>query len=348
MSKLSDLTPDRIKELEVLITAIDKKHGKDSIQILGSGNAPAAMDRLSSGIPSLDNVLGGGYPRGRIIEIIGPESSGKTTLTLEAIAQAQKENLICAIIDVEHALDLQYAQNLGVNTDTLLLSQPDTAEEALDIVDMLISSGLVDVVVVDSVAALVPKKELDGEVGDSSIGVQARLMSQSMRKFAGPVSKNNVVLFFINQIRYKIGVMFGNPETTSGGNALKYFASIRLDVRKTSSVKEGEDSVANLVRVKCIKNKTARPYRETELTIRFGTGVDKKIDLLRICVESGLVQKTGAWYSYEGTRLGQGEANSAIALSEYPEEELKKIRKKLTTPSLATELEQATIKLIED
>jgi recombination protein RecA len=336
------ITPEKLKQIDALKTSIDKKYGQDSIQILGQGNEVSNMVRVSSGIASLDLAIGGGWPRGRIIEIYGPESSGKTTATLEAIAEAQKLGHICAIIDVEHALDLAYASNLGVNVEDLILSQPDTAEEALDIVEMLVSSGVVQLIVVDSVAALVPKKELEGEMGDSTIGLQARLMGQALRKLVGQVHRNNVTLFFINQLRMKIGIMFGNPETTAGGNALKFYASIRLDIRKTGQVKDGEESVANEVKIKVVKNKTAPPYRECNLILRYGTGVDKNMDLLRMCVENKIVDKSGAWYSYEGVRLGQGEANSAKALSEYPEEELTKIRNKLkpTTMKNLVDLEK--------
>jgi recombination protein RecA len=336
------ITPEKLKQIDALKTSIDKKYGLDSIQILGQGNEVSNMVRVSSGIASLDAVIGGGWPRGRIIEIYGPESSGKTTATLEAIAEAQKLDHICAIVDVEHALDLTYASNLGVNVEDLILSQPDTAEEALDIVEMLVSSGVVQLIVVDSVAALVPKKELEGEMGDITIGLQARLMGQALRKLVGQVHRNNVTLFFINQLRMKIGVMFGNPETTSGGNALKFYASIRLDIRKTGQVKDGEESVANEVRVKVVKNKTAPPYKECNLILRYGTGVDKDMDLLRMCVENKIVDKSGAWYSYEGVRLGQGEANSAKALAEYPEEELTKIKNKLkpTTMKNLVDLEK--------
>lgn len=312
---MSSLTPEIIKQIEILKQGIDKKYGENSLRILG-GDEVSSIPRLPTGAASLDQASGGGWPWGRIIEIIGPESSGKTTLTLEAIAQAQKQGKVCAFIDAEHALDVVYAKNLGVIVEDLLISQPDTAEEALDVVDMLSSSGTVNLIVVDSVAALVPKKELEGEMGDSSIGVQARLMSQAMRKLTGQVSRNNVLLFFINQIRYKIGVMFGNPETTSGGNALKFYASIRCDVRRTGTQKDGEDAVANETRVKFIKNKVAPPYKQAEFIIRFGTGIDKFVDLLRVAVKSKIVQRSGAWYSYKDTRLGQGERNAALFLEE--------------------------------
>lgn len=313
---MSGLDEEKQKQFQVLKTAIDKKYGDNSIRILG-GAEVSRMPRVSSGVAGIDDAIGGGWPWGRIVEIYGPESSGKTTLTLEAIAQAQREGKVCAFIDAEHALDMVYAENLGVDIDSLIISQPDTAEEALDILEMLVNSGTVDLLVIDSVAALVPKKELEGEMGDSHVGLHARLMSQALRKITGAAARNNVLIFFINQIRYKIGVMFGNPETTSGGNALKFYASIRVDVRRIGQEKDGEEAVANKTRVKIPKNKTAPPYRSCEFLIKYGEGVDKMADLLTVAVKKGIVDKSGAWYSYEGTRIGQGAANSATYLKEH-------------------------------
>lgn len=313
-----ELTEDQLKQIGLLKGGIDKKYGKNTLRILG-GDEVSRVPRLPSGSISIDLATGGGYPRGRVVEVFGPESSGKTTCALHAIAEAQKQGQVCAFIDAEHALDVTYAANLGVDVKSLLICQPDTAEEALDIVDMLSGSGSVDVIVVDSVAALVPQKELEGEVGDSVVGLQARLMGQALRKVTGQVHKNNVVLFFINQIRHKIGVMFGSPETTSGGNALKFYASVRLDVRRTGKVKDGEDAVANQTRVTVVKNKVAPPYKTAEFLIRFGTGIDQNVDTIRVAVKAGIVKKKGAWYAYKDENMAQGEANAALFLEENPD-----------------------------
>jgi len=313
-----EFTKEQSDNLELMLAGVNKKYGKNTLRTLG-GDEVVDIPRLTTGVASLDEGSGGGWPWGRIIEIYGPESSGKTTLTLEAIAQAQKQGKVCAFVDVEHALDVVYAQNLGVNVETLLICQPDTAEEALDIVEIMSNSGTVDLIVVDSVAALVPKKELEGEMGDHVVGLQSRLMSQAMRKLTGAVYRNNVLLFFINQIRHKIGVMFGSPETTSGGNALKFYASIRCDIRRLKQVKDGDTSVANETRVKFVKNKVAPPYATSEFVIRFGTGIDKMTDLLRIAVKHKHIKKSGSWFSYKDENIGQGEPNASKFLEENEE-----------------------------
>lgn len=309
------LTEEKLKAFEILKGGLEKKHGKGVIRLLG-GDEVSAMARRSSGIASVDLAIGGGYPRGRFVEIYGPESSGKTTLTLHAIAEAQAAGDVCAFVDAEHAFDIEYAKALGVNVDQLIINQPNTAEEALDIVEELANSKLVDLIVVDSVAALVPTVELEGEMTDSNMGVHARLMSKACRKITGPASRNNVTIIWINQIRMKIGVMFGNPETTTGGNALKFYASVRLDVRKRNQIKDGDVVVATETEVKVVKNKTAPPYRVANFTIEFGKGVDKYVDLLRMASDAKIIEKSGAWYSYKGSRIGQGEKNSALFLKE--------------------------------
>jgi recombination protein RecA len=309
---------NRGKALELAIASIEKSYGKGSIMRLGEG-AIVPIEVTPSGSISLDLALGvGGYPRGRIIEVYGPESSGKTTLTLHAIAECQKAGGVAAFIDAEHALDVGYARKLGVNTEELLVSQPDYGEQALEIADTLVRSGAVDMIVVDSVAALVPKAEIEGEMGDSHVGLQARLMSQALRKLTGNVHRSNVSLFFINQIRMKIGVMFGSPETTTGGNALKFYASMRLDIRRVGAIKIGEQSVGNRTRVKVVKNKLAPPFTECEFDVLFGEGISKSGDIIDLAVADNILEKSGAWISYGGERVGQGRENARNYLLERP------------------------------
>src|SRR3989440_5349765 len=302
---------ERARALEQTLGQIEKQFGKGSILRLGAKDAIVPVSVISTGSISLDAALGiGGFPRGRVSEIFGPESSGKTTIALQVIAEAQKKGGMAAFIDVEHALDPIYAKRLGVDVDNLLVSQPDYAEQALEITGALISSGSIDVLVVDSVAALVPKSELDGEMGDSHMGVQARLMSQAMRKLTGNVSKSNTCLIFINQIREKIGVMFGNPETTTGGRALKFYSSVRADIRRIAAIKDGEVVTGNRTKIKIVKNKMAPPFREAEFDIIYGEGISKEGDLIDLGVAQNLVEKSGAWYSYKGERIGQGRENA--------------------------------------
>lgn len=302
---------ERSRTLGLTLGQIEKQFGKGSIVRLGSKEAIVPVSVISSGSISLDYALGvGGFPRGRIVEIFGPESSGKTTVALQVVAEAQKAGGMAAFIDVEHALDPIYARKLGVDVDNLLVSQPDYAEQALEITNALVASGSIDVLVVDSVAALVPKAELDGEMGDSHMGVQARLMSQAMRKLTGNVSKSNTCLMFINQIREKIGVMFGNPETTTGGRALKFYSSVRADIRRIAAIKEGETVVGNRTKVKIVKNKVAPPFREAEFDIIYGEGISREGDLIDLGVAQNLVDKSGSWYSYKGDRIGQGRENA--------------------------------------
>ncbi len=310
---------DREKALELAFTQIEKQFGKGSIMKLGQAASLKGISTISTGSISLDHALGvGGVPRGRIIEIYGPEASGKTSLTLHIIAEAQKVGGIAAFIDAEHALDPEYASNLGINLDDLLLSQPDTGEQALEIAEVLVRSGAVDVIVIDSVAALVPKSELDGDMGDSHMGLQARLMSQAMRKLAGMVNKSQTCLIFINQIRMKIGVVFGNPETTTGGNALKFYSSIRMDIRRIAALKDGESIVGNRTRVKVVKNKVAPPFRQVEFDIIYGKGISKIGDLLDLGVTHNIIAKSGTWFSYKEERIGQGRENSKKFLMENP------------------------------
>ncbi len=327
---------DREKALELAFSQIEKQYGKGSIMKLGKAESQKDIPVISTGSISLDNALGvGGVPRGRIVEIYGPEGSGKTSLTLHIIAEAQKAGGVAAFLDAEHALDPRYASALGVDLDNLLLSQPDTGEQTLEIAEVLIRSGAVDVIVVDSVAALVPKAELDGDMGDSHMGLQARLMSQAMRKLAGVISKSNTCLIFINQIRMKIGVMFGNPETTTGGNALKFYASVRMDIRRIAALKDGDKVIGNRTRVKIVKNKVAPPFRDCEFDIRYGIGISKTSDLLDQAVNHDIVAKSGTWFSYNETRIGQGRENSRKFLDEHPEiysEIETKLRKKLGLP----------------
>jgi recombination protein RecA len=311
---------ERARALSLTLGQIEKQFGKGSILRLGAKEAIVPVSVISSGSISLDAALGvGGFPRGRIIEIFGPESSGKTTVALHVVASAQKGGGMAAFIDVEHALDPAYAKNLGVDVDNLLVSQPDYAEQALEIASALISSGSVDVLVIDSVAALVPKAELDGEMGEAYVGVQARLMSQALRKLTGIVSKSNTCLIFINQIREKIGVMFGNPETTSGGRALKFYSTIRADIRRIAAIKEGDAHTGNRTRVKIVKNKVAAPFREAEFDIMYGQGISREGDLIDLGAVQNVVEKSGSWYSYKGERIGQGRENARQFLRDNPD-----------------------------
>jgi recombination protein RecA len=310
---------ERFKALAQAIGAIEKQFGPGSIMRMGQDGEVPAVAVIPSGSLGLDQALGvGGYPRGRVVEIFGPESSGKTTLALHAIAEAQRQGGVAAFIDAEHALDVGYARRLGVDVAELLVSQPDTGEQALEIVEQLVRSGACDLVVVDSVAALVPKAEIEGEMGDAHMGVQARLMSQAMRKLTGIVSRNQSTVVFINQIRMKIGVVFGNPETTTGGHALKFYASLRLDIRRIGQLKEGEAVVGNRTRVKVVKNKVAPPFREAEFDIRYGTGIDRCAEAVDLGTERGLVEKQGAWFALDGERIGQGRERAAAFLRENP------------------------------
>jgi recombination protein RecA len=313
--------PEKEKAIELAVSSIEKAFGKGSIMRLGNEEAMVKdVQAVSSGSVSLDIALGvGGFPRGRIIEIYGPESSGKTTLALHAIAEAQKAGGICAFIDAEHALDVGYARKLGVRTDDLLISQPDSGEQALEITETLVRSGAVDVLVVDSVAALVPKAELEGEMGDAHMGVQARLMSQALRKLTGTISKSQTIVVFINQIRMKIGVMFGNPETTTGGNALKFYATQRIDIRRIGAIKDGEQVIGNRTRVKVVKNKVAPPFKEVEFDIMYGRGISREGDVLDLASNENIVDKSGAWFSFGGERIGQGREQAKSFLREHPE-----------------------------
>ncbi len=312
--------PERQKALDAALSQIERAFGKGSVMKLGAQQGVAETEVISTGSLGLDIALGiGGLPRGRIIEIYGPESSGKTTLALHAIAQAQKSGGTCAFVDAEHALDPAYARKLGVNIDELLISQPDAGEQALEIADTLVRSGAIDVLVVDSVAALVPRAELEGEMGDSHMGLHARLMSQALRKLTGSISKSKCMVIFINQIRMKIGVMFGNPETTTGGNALKFYASVRLDIRRIGSIKDRDTVVGNQTRVKVVKNKMAPPFRVVEFDIMYGEGVSKVGELIDLGSQAGVVEKSGAWFSYDGQRIGQGRENAKQFLRDNPE-----------------------------
>jgi recombination protein RecA len=307
------------KAVELAVSQIERQYGKGSIMRLGEDSMPGAMPVISTGSLALDLALGvGGLPKGRVVEIFGPESSGKTTLALHVVAEAQKQGGVSAFIDAEHALDVHYAKRLGVKTDDLLISQPDTGEQALEITDILVRSGAVDVIVIDSVAALVPKAEIEGEMGDAHMGLQARLMSQALRKLTATISKSNTIVVFVNQIRMKIGVMFGNPETTSGGNALKFYSSVRLDVRRIASIKQGQDVVGNRTKVRVVKNKVAPPFKEVEFDLIYGEGISREGDIIDLAVEKNLVEKSGTWYAYHDQRIGQGRENAKQFLKENP------------------------------
>jgi recombination protein RecA len=327
---------NRKKALVAALGQIEKQFGKGSVMRLGDADAQYDVETVSTGSLGLDIALGvGGLPRGRVVEIYGPASSGKTTLTLQVIAEAQRVGGTAAFIDAEHALDPVYAEKLGVNVQDLLVSQPDTGEQALEITDMLVRSSAVDIIVIDSVAALTPKAEIEGEMGDTHVGLQARLMSQALRKLTGNIKRSNTVVIFINQIRMKIGVMFGNPETTTGGNALKFYASVRLDIRRIGALKNGEEVIGNQTRVKVVKNKVAPPFREAEFEIMYGAGISRNGEIIDIGVLQGFVEKSGSWYSYNGERIGQGKENARSFLEQHPEiaRDIEgKIREKLLKP----------------
>ena len=315
--KLKESSEDKLKALEMAIGQIEKSFGKGSVMKLGQNESVVDIEAISSGSLSLDIALGiGGFPKGRIVEIYGPESSGKTTLALHVLAEAQKNGGTCAFIDAEHALDTIYAKKLGVNVDELVISQPDAGEQALEITDTLVRSGAVDVLVVDSVAALTPRAELEGEMGDHHVGLHARLMSQALRKLTSSISKSNCLVIFINQIRLKIGVMFGNPETTTGGNALKFYSSVRIDIRRIGAIKERDDIIGNQTRVKVVKNKVSAPFRTVEFDIMYGEGISKTGELVDLGVESEIIEKSGSWYSYKTERIGQGRENAKTFLKE--------------------------------
>jgi len=311
---------NRSRAIDLAIGQIEKQFGKGSIMRLGEDTILPGIQAISTGALSLDIALGvGGVPRGRIVEIYGPESSGKTTLALHIVSEAQKKGGIAAFVDAEHALDISYARKLGVRTDDLLISQPDAGEQALEIAETLVRSGAIDVLVIDSVAALVPKAEIEGEMGDAHVGLQARLMSQALRKLTGTIAKSSCCVIFINQIRMKIGVMFGNPETTTGGNALKFYSSVRMDIRRIGALKEGQNNIGNRTRVKVVKNKVAPPFKEAEFDIMYGTGISREGDLVDLGAELDIVEKSGAWYSFDGERIGQGRENAKNFLSEHPD-----------------------------
>ncbi len=334
-----DMDDNKVKALSAALTQIEKQFGKGSIMRLGESNLAQDIQAVSTGSLGLDIALGiGGLPRGRVVEIYGPESSGKTTLTLSVIAQMQKLGGTAAFIDAEHALDPQYAQKLGVDISELLISQPDNGEQALEIADMLVRSGSVDVVVVDSVAALVPKAEIEGEMGEPQMGLQARLMSQALRKLTANIKRSNTLVIFINQIRMKIGVMFGNPETTTGGNALKFYASVRIDIRRIGSIKKGDEVIGSETRAKVVKNKVAPPFRQAEFDILYGVGISREGEIIELGVDHRIVEKSGAWYSYKSDRIGQGKDNAREYLKEHPEtaEEIEaRIREAVGVPAAA-------------
>jgi recombination protein RecA len=342
---VKSLNTEKAKALAAALAQIDKQFGKGSIMRLGEGEVVEDIQAVSTGSLGLDIALGiGGLPRGRVVEIYGPESSGKTTLTLQVIAEMQKLQGTCAFIDAEHALDAQYAQKLGVNLQELLISQPDTGEQALEIVDALVRSGSVDLIVVDSVAALTPKAELEGEMGDSLPGLQARLMSQALRKLTANIKKTNCMVIFINQIRMKIGVMFGNPETTTGGNALKFYASVRLDIRRTGSIKRGDEVIGNETKVKVVKNKVSPPFKTAEFDILYGEGISREGEIIDMGVEAKLLEKSGAWYAYNGEKIGQGKDNAREFLRENPAiavEIENKVREAMGIPAMATTQDEA-------
>jgi recombination protein RecA len=337
---------NRKKALAAALGQIEKQFGKGSVMRLGDAPATWDVEAVPTGSLGLDIALGvGGLPRGRVVEVYGPEASGKTTLTLQVVAQVQKRGGTAAFVDAEHALDPAYAEKLGVNVKELLVSQPDTGEQALEITDMLVRSGAVDVVVIDSVAALTPKAEIEGEMGEMQLGLHARLMSQALRKLTGNIKRSNTIVIFINQIRMKIGVMFGNPETTTGGNALKFYSSVRLDIRRIGAIKSGEEIVGNQTRVKVVKNKVAPPFREAEFEIMYGTGISREGELLELGSKSGIVEKSGAWYSYKGERIGQGKDNARLFLVQRPEvaaEIEEQIRAKLLPAPRAEPVEDKT------
>jgi recombination protein RecA len=343
--KKSVQNPEKAKALAAALAQIEKQFGKGSVMRMADGAVAEEVQTVSTGSLGLDIALGvGGLPRGRVVEIYGPESSGKTTLTLQAIAEMQKIGGTCAFIDAEHALDVIYAQKLGVNLSELLISQPDTGEQALEICDALVRSGSVDMVVIDSVAALTPRAEIEGEMGDSLPGLQARLMSQALRKLTGSINRTNTLVIFINQIRMKIGVMFGNPETTTGGNALKFYASVRLDIRRTGSIKSGDEVIGNETKVKVVKNKVAPPFREAHFDILYGEGTSREGEILDLGSEAKIVEKAGAWYSYNGERIGQGKDNARNYLKDHPElarEIENKVRASLGVPELPAAVAEA-------
>ena len=332
---------DKLKALDAAISQIEKQYGKGSIMKLGDNSAHMNVETIPTGSLSLDIALGlGGLPKGRIIEIYGPESSGKTTVALHAVAEVQKRGGIAGFIDAEHALDPAYAKNIGVNIDELYISQPDCGEQALEITETMVRSGAVDIVIVDSVAALVPKAEMDGDMGDSHVGLQARLMSQALRKLTAVISKSNCIVIFINQLREKVGVMFGNPETTTGGRALKFYSSVRMDVRRIESLKQAGEVVGNRTRVKIVKNKVAPPFKEAEFDIMFGKGISKEGDILDLAADCGIIVKSGAWYAYNGDKIGQGRENAKTYLRENPlvcEEVEAKVREKFQLDGTAEE-----------
>jgi recombination protein RecA len=342
----ADERQERQKALDVAVGQIEKQFGKGAIMRLGQRNALSPTETIPTGAISIDYALGvGGVPRGRVVEIFGPESSGKTTLALQVIAEAQRAGGMAAFVDAEHALDAEYSRKLGVDIDNLLVSQPDNGEQALEIVEVLVRSGSVDVVVVDSVAALVPRAEIEGEMGEAQMGLQARLMSQALRKLTGVVSKSKTVLIFINQLREKIGVMFGNPETTTGGRALKFYSSVRIDIRRIAAIKDGDNVVGGRTRVKVVKNKLAPPFREAEFDLMYGEGISREGDLLDLAVERRIIEKSGAWFAYGGERLGQGRENVKSFLKEHPDvraavedrlrRELGLVREAESTPAVA-------------
>ena len=328
---------EKLKALDAAITQIEKSYGKGSVMKLGDTGANMNIETIPTGSISLDIALGlGGVPKGRVVEIYGPESSGKTTVALHVVAEVQKRGGIAGFIDAEHALDPVYAKKIGVDIDNLYISQPDNGEQALEITETMVRSGAVDIVIVDSVAALVPKAEIDGEMGDSHVGLQARLMSQALRKLTGIISKSNCCVIFINQLREKVGVMFGNPETTTGGRALKFYASVRMDVRRIESLKQGGEVIGNRVRVKVVKNKIAPPFKEAEFDIMFGQGISKEGDILDLAAKDGIIDKSGAWYAYNGAKIGQGRENAKIYLRQHPEvyvEVETKVREKYNLPA---------------
>ena len=338
---------DRKKALDAALTQIEKAYGKGTVMKLGDSAAGMNIETVPTGSLSLDIALGlGGVPRGRIIEIYGPESSGKTTVALHMVAEVQKRGGIAGFIDAEHALDPVYAKNIGVDIDNLYISQPDSGEQALEITETMVRSGAVDIVIIDSVAALVPKAEIDGEMGDSHVGLQARLMSQALRKLTAVISKSNCIVIFLNQLREKVGIMFGNPETTTGGRALKFYSSVRLDVRRTESLKKGGEVIGNHVRVKVVKNKIAPPFKEAEFDIMFGKGISREADILDLAEKNDIIEKSGAWYAYQGDKIGQGRENAKLYLQEHPEmclEVERKVREKygLDTGSMPEAPEKA-------